>query len=135
MTTIPPTDDPHTGDSDRPATDRHPSWCDRAYCSANPLATTSEGYRAGAGGEHRGAPVPLDGLAAAYSARGGPLGAMTITLTRAVAPWPTATYVRLAVDDAEMLAMPVDSARVLLGQVGQLLATADTDADAGEERS
>jgi hypothetical protein len=128
MTTIPPTDDPRSG-----VVNRHPSWCGRAYCSANPLATTGEGYQAGAGGEHRSAPVPLDGLAAAYSARGGPLGAMTITLTRAVAPWPTATYVRLVVDDAEMLAMPVDSARVLLGQLGQLLAAADVDA--GEERS
>lgn len=60
----------------------HPSWCDRSRCSA-----TAEGA---VGQAHRSALVSI----AAEGING---VAVTLTLSRAHAPWPTVTYVDVCV--------------------------------------
>ena len=42
-------------------TDRHPAWCDRSRCTADP-ASQANGYRPGIGGEHMSAPIPYGGF-------------------------------------------------------------------------
>src|SRR5262245_2516620 len=100
----------------------HPAWCDHARCTADPVSQ-ADGYRAGAGGEHRSAPVPLDLTCAMLL----PGRAGEAWLTQAVAPWPCSTYLRVRIADAE-LSMPVEHAvtqisallrLVMAGQAGE----------------
>jgi hypothetical protein len=97
----------------------HPAWCDRSRCTADP-ASQAAGYRPGAGGEHRSAPVPLDLTCAMWlPGRHG-----EAWLTQAVAPWLCSTYLRVRVADVE-LSMPVEyaapqvSALLMLAMAGQ----------------
>jgi hypothetical protein len=101
----------------------HPAWCDRVRCTAD-LASQAAGYRAGVGGEHRSAQVPLDLTCAMWL----PGRAGEACLTQAVAPWPCSTYLRVCVADAEV-SMPVEYAALVLSA---LLALAMAG-QAGEE--
>ena len=58
----------------------HPSWCDRALCTATTEAVLGEA--------HRNAPT---GIGSEHAGR----VRVTMSLSRAHAPWPTTTYVRL----------------------------------------
>jgi hypothetical protein len=97
----------------------HPSWCDPALCTADPAATTIDGYRAGSGGEHRSAPVPLDLRTAMwFPARTG-----TAYLRESVAPWRCSAYLRVQVGDTEV-SVTVDHAGPILDALSALVATA-----------
>jgi hypothetical protein len=102
----------------------HPAWCDPDLCTADPSATVADGYRAGAGGQHRSAPVPLNLATAIWL----PQRAGTAFLTEAVAPWPCAPYLRVSLGDAE-LAMPVGHAGPVLTALSALAASAGQGAD------
>lgn len=69
---------------------RQPAWCDRTRCTADP-ANQANGYRTGAGGEHRSAPVPLNLTTAMWL----PVRDGTAWLTEACAPWPCDPYQRV----------------------------------------
>jgi hypothetical protein len=85
-------------------------------CTADPAAPPMVGYRpASVAGEHRSAPLVIDTSAFVWS----PRQPVTVRLFRAHAPWTTVTFAVLRVGD-ERLSVPLDSARVLLGQVSAL---------------
>jgi hypothetical protein len=100
--------------------DRHPPWCDRPRCTADP-ASQANGYRSGVGGEHRSAPVPLNLATGQWL----PVRAGTAWLTQACAPWPCEPYLRVQVGDMH-LSMPADNARRVLDALSTLLASATT---------
>jgi len=106
-----------TGHAKRPI--GHPPWCDPALCTADPAATTIHGYRAGSGGQHRSAPVPLDLRSAMWP----PARTGTAYLTESVAPWRCSAYLRIQVGDTE-LSMTVDHAGPVLDALSALVATA-----------
>jgi hypothetical protein len=58
----------------------HPSWCDRALCTATTEVKIGEA--------HRGAPTVVGTEGTGHLQ-------VTMSLSRAHAPWPTITYVRL----------------------------------------
>lgn len=99
---------------------RHPAWCDRSRCTADP-ASQANGYRPGAGGEHRSAPIPLT-LTTATSL---PVRDGTAWLSEACAPWPCNAYLRVEVGDTDLF-MPADNARRVLDALSMLLASATT---------
>jgi hypothetical protein len=102
------------------ATDRHPAWCDRTRCTADP-ASQAEGFRPGAGGEHRSAPVFLNLSTALWL----PVRDGTAWLTQVCAPWPCESYLRVQVGDAR-LSMPAGNARRVLDALSALLASITT---------
>lgn len=100
----------------------HPAWCDHTRCTADPAATTRDGYRAGAAGEHRSAPISLRlGAASWLPARDG-----TAWLTEACAPWRCEPYLRVRVGDLHLF-MPAEDAQRVLDDLSTLLASARTD--------
>ncbi|QOC95410.1 hypothetical protein [Micromonospora craniellae] len=100
--------------------DRHPAWCDRSRCTADPTSQAG-GYRPGAGGEHRSAPIPLNLTTAVWlPARDG-----TAWLSEACAPWPCAVFLCVQVGEVELF-MPADSAAPVLDALSTLLASAAT---------
>jgi len=100
---------------------RHPSWCDPDRCTADPAATTRDGYHAGAPGEHRSAPIAFRlGAASWLPARDG-----TAWLTEACAPWQCAPYLRVQVGELHLF-MPADEAQRVLEDLSTLLASATT---------
>ena len=113
----------HLNPQAQPATtcraDRHPAWCDRSRCTADP-ASQAGGYRPDAGGEHRSSPVPLNLTTAMLPVRDG-----TAWLSEACAPWPCAVYLRVQVGDVE-LSMSADYAAPLIDALSALLASATT---------
>lgn len=100
--------------------DRHPAWCDRSRCTADP-ASQANGYRSGVGGEHRSAPVALNLTTGQWL----PVRDGTAWLSEACAPWPCEPHLRVQVGDAH-LSMPADDARRVLDAVSTLLASATT---------
>jgi hypothetical protein len=102
----------------------HPDWCDPDLCTADPAATVADGNRAGAGGQHRSAPVPLNLTSAIWL----PQRAGTASLTEAVAPWPCAPYLRVCLGKAE-LSMPVEHAGPVLVALSALAASTGAGAD------
>ena len=106
-----------TGHANRPI--GHPSWCEPALCTADPTGTSMDGYRAGAGGQHRSAPVPLDLRSAMWP----PARTGTAYLTESVAPWKCSVYLRIQVGDTE-LSMTVDHVSPVLDALSALVATA-----------
>jgi hypothetical protein len=100
---------------------RHPAWCDRGRCTADPAATTRDGYRAGAGGEHQSAPIPLRLGAASWL----PTQDGTAWLTEACAPWQCQRYLRVQVGDLHLY-MPADDAQRVLDDLSTLLAWTTT---------
>jgi hypothetical protein len=97
---------------------RHPAWCHHTRCTANP-ASQANGYRAGAGGEHRSAPIPLDLTTALPLST--PAG--EVYLTEAVAPWQCSTYLHIQVGDAAV-SMPVEYAERVLSTLHMIVAAA-----------
>ena len=97
----------------------HPDWCDPTLCTADPAATRLVGYRAGAGGEHRSTPIPLDLRAALWP----PTQNATAYLTEAVAPWKCSTFLRVRAGDTE-LSLPVDYAEPVLTALSALTTSA-----------
>jgi len=95
-------------------------WCDPTRCTADP-ASQANGYRPGAGGEHRSAPIPLN-LTTAYWL---PVRDGRAWLTEACAPWPCDAYLRVQVGEAH-LSMPADNVRRVLDALSALLASAVT---------
>jgi|GEM_PF-5347992 len=87
----------------------HPTWCDPAWCTADPAAVTAAGYRAGSGGQHRSAPIRLDLGGAVWL----PAPEGTACLTESVAPWSCAPFLRVQVGAAD-LSMPADLAGPVL---------------------
>lgn len=100
--------------------DRHPAWCDRAQCTADP-ASQANGYRAGLGGEHRSTPVALNLTSAMWL----PVRDGTAWLSQACAPWECAVFLNLRVGDLD-LSMSADYATPLLDALSTLLASATT---------
>jgi hypothetical protein len=97
----------------------HPAWCDPGRCTADPAATSLSGYRAGTGGQHRSAPIPLDLRGAIWL----PEQDATAYLTESVAPWRCAPFLRVRLGDAE-LSMPADAAGPVLAALSALAASA-----------
>ncbi|MBE1484981.1 hypothetical protein [Plantactinospora soyae] len=102
----------------------HPAWCDANLCTADPVAKAADGYRAGAGEQHRSASVPLNLTTAIWL----PRRAGTAFLTEAVAPWPCAPYLRVRLGDAE-LSMPAEHAGPALTTLSALAASAGEGVD------
>jgi hypothetical protein len=100
-------------------TDRHPAWCDRSRCTADP-ASQAGGYRPDTGGEHRSAPIPLNLTTAMLPVRDG-----TAWLSEACTPWPCAVFLRVHVGDVE-LSMSADYAAPVIDALSALLASAAT---------
>jgi len=96
----------------------HPAWCDRDRCTADP-ACQARGYRPGAGGEHRSAPVPLDLSYAMW----GPGLSGEAYLTESVAPWRCSTYLHIRAGDTR-IAMAVDKAAPVFSALLGLVMTA-----------
>lgn len=103
-----------------PCTQRHPAWCDLTRCTADP-AGQAHGFRAGVGGQHQPARVPLD-LTAALRL---PARDATAWLSEACAPWACAVYLHVQAGEVE-LSMPVDHAGPVLDALSTLLASALT---------
>lgn len=101
---------------------QHPTWCDRTRCTANPAATTGNGYRATTAGQHQSAPIRLD-LTTVIAL---PPRISEAYLTEAVAPWPCETYLRLRHGDAEIAMTASDAARAL-SALRLLTATAEAE--------
>jgi hypothetical protein len=93
---------------------RHPAWCDRTRCTADP-ASQANGYRPGVGGEHRSAPIPLNLATGQWL----PVRDGTAWLTQACAPWLCEPYLRVQVGDTH-LSMPADNARRVLDDLSTL---------------
>jgi len=103
---------------------RHPAWCDRARCAADAAALSGKGYRPGAAGRHRSAPVRLDlTTAIALAPQAG-----KAYLTQAVAPWPCETYLHIQHGDSD-IAMTVRNASPLLSALRLL--TTEAEAESG----
>ena len=98
---------------------RHPAWCDRTRCTADP-ASQADGYRPGDRGEHQSAPIPLNLTTTMLPVRDG-----TAWLSEACAPWPCAVYLRVHVGDME-LSMSAGYAAPLLDALSALIASAAT---------
>jgi len=109
---------PQTQPTPTGRTDRHPAWCDRSRCTADP-ASQAGGYRPD-GGEHRSATVPLNLTTAMLPVRDG-----TAWLSEACAPWPCSVYLRVLVGDVE-LSMSADYAAPVIDALSALLASATT---------
>jgi hypothetical protein len=99
--------------------DRHPAWCDRSRCTADPASQAGR-YRPDAEGEHRSAPLPLNLTTAMLPVRDG-----TAWLSEACAPWPCAVFLRVLVGDVE-LSMSADYAAPVLDALSTLLASSAT---------
>jgi hypothetical protein len=98
---------------------RHPAWSDLDLCTADPAATTHDGYGAGAGGEHSSAPIPLRLCTATWlPAREG-----SAWLSEACAPWRCGPYLRVQVGDLHLF-LPADDAQRVLDDLSTLLALA-----------
>ena len=111
--------DPQLQPTQNGRADRHPAWCDRTRCTADP-ASQAGGYLPDAGGEHRSAPIPLNLTTAMLPVRDG-----TAWLSEACAPWPCAVFLRAHVGDVE-LSMSADYAAPVLDALSALLASAGT---------
>jgi hypothetical protein len=101
---------------------RHPAWCDRTRCTANPAATTGAGYRPASAGQHQSAPIPLD-LTCAFPLQG---DAGETYVTEAVAPWPCSTYLHVRVRDADV-SMPAEYAARVLSALNMLTVAAEDE--------
>ena len=101
-------------------TQPHPVWCDPTRCTADP-AIHANGYRSGAGGEHRSVPIPLNFTTARWL----PVPDGTAWLTEACAPWPCVVYLLVQVGETE-LSMPADHARSMFDALSALTASATT---------
>jgi hypothetical protein len=101
----------------------HPSWCDRERCTADPASTSSTGYRAGHGGEHRSALVRLD-LGVSIELLPGRSGAAY--LSEAAAPWQCSPYLRVRLGAASV-SLPVEHARPLVAALSALVSSAVPD--------
>jgi hypothetical protein len=100
--------------------DRHPPWCDRSRCTADP-ASQANGYQPHIGGEHRSAPIPLNLTTAQWP----PVRDGTAWPTEACAPWRCEPYLRVQVGEAH-LSMPACNARRVIDALSTLLAPATT---------
>ena len=113
----------HTDPEPQPAqssrVDRHPAWCDRTRCTADP-ASQANGYAPGVGGEHRSAPIPLDLTTTMLPIREG-----TAWLSEACAPWRCSVFLRVQVGDVE-LSMAGNYAAPVLDALSALLASTAT---------
>ena len=96
---------------------RHPAWCDLARCTAD-LASQSDGFRPGVGGEHRSAPIPLPLTTAVWL----PVRDGTAWLTEAFAPWQCTPYLQVQAGDLS-LSMPAEDARQVLDALSTPLAS------------
>lgn len=95
---------PGTTPSDPAAAEvTHPSWCDRQACTARPAPSLEEYRGGGAYGKHVSAEVGT--------------GAAVMRLTQQVAPWQTATYLKVH-DDFAFMGIGLDELRRYLGQLG-----------------
>ena len=111
---------PRPPSTPNPCEPTHPAWCDLARCTADP-GSQANGYRAGVGGEHRCAPVPLNLTTATWL----PSRQGTAWLSEACAPWPCAVFLNIQVGDLE-LSMSADYAAPVLDVLSTLLASAAT---------
>jgi hypothetical protein len=105
---------------------RHPTWCDRSRCTADP-ASQADGYRSAAGGQHRSADLPVAVRATVWPTP----DRIEAYLTEAIAPWRCATFLHIAADGMEIVSMPVESATPILAALSGLAATATSDLEAG----
>lgn len=106
---------------------KHPSWCDTRVCTADPLASTAQGYMDGHGGEHRSAPMAVD----LTPIEGVPSGPYAAYLERVAAPWACTTYVRIqrgdTYDPGQGRAIPVGSLGEIVGPLVTLINLAIAD--------
>jgi hypothetical protein len=102
---------------------RHPEWCDRSRCTADP-ASQADGYLPAGGGEHRSAPIQLNLTTAMWL----PARDATAWLTEACAPWPCDVFLRIEVGETE-LSMSADYARPVIDALSALLVSAATAAE------
>ena len=101
----------------------HPSWCDRAHCTAT---VPRPEYRAGETGYHRSAPVTLDRVPNVGDVVLDPdLNPLVAHLAQPAPPWDPVTVLNLGtVADPQLVSIPADRARDTLRQLDALVADA-----------
>lgn len=104
----------------------HPSWCDRAHCTAT---VPRPEYRAGETGYHRSAPRTVEHVPnlgeIVIDAEFNPLLAF---LEQPAPPWDPVTFLNVGtVADPEFVKLTTAQARAALHQLGALIALAASD--------
>jgi hypothetical protein len=104
----------------------HPSWCNRAHCTATGPRPE---YRAGETGYHRSAPITVEHVPNVGDVVFDPdLNPLVAHLAQPAPPWDPVTLLNVGtVAEPDLLSLTAARARVALQQLGTLISLAEDE--------